>query len=41
MGDAPGKDPEPHSGLTLAKVQAHAKAVDPAIVDPILVGSDD
>src|SRR5207248_2328349 len=40
MGDAPGKDPEPHSGLTLAKVTAHALAVDPAIVDPILVGSD-
>jgi hypothetical protein len=40
MGDAPGKDPEPHSGLTLAKVAAHARAVDPAIVDPILVGSD-
>jgi hypothetical protein len=40
MGDAPGKDPEPHSGLTLAKVAAHALAVDPAIVDPILVGPD-
>jgi hypothetical protein len=40
MGDAPGKDPEPHSGLTLAKVAAHARAVDPAIVYPILVGSD-
>ena len=40
MGDAPGKDPEPHSGLTMAQVAAHALAVDPAIVDPILVGSD-
>jgi hypothetical protein len=40
MGDAPGKDPEPHSGLTLASITAHAKAVDPAIVDPILIGSD-
>lgn len=40
MGDAPGKDPEPHSGLTTAKVAAHALAVDPAIVDPILVGAD-
>ena len=40
MGDAPGKDPESHSGLTLAKVAAHALAVDPAIIDPILVGSD-
>ena len=38
MGDAPGKDPEPHSDLTVAKVAAHALAVDPAIVDPILVG---
>jgi hypothetical protein len=38
MGDAPGKDPEVHSGLTLTTVAAHAKAVDPAIIDPILVG---
>ena len=38
MGDAPGKDPELHSGLTMAKVATHALAVDPAIVDPILVG---
>jgi len=41
MGDAPGKDPEPHSALTLAKVAAHALAVDPAVVDPILVGPND
>ena len=41
MGDAPGKDPEPHSGLTLAKVAAHAQAVDPAQIYPILVGGDD
>jgi hypothetical protein len=41
MGDAPGKDPEPHSGLTLAKITQHALAVDPAIVDTIMVGSDE
>lgn len=40
MGDAPGHDPEPHSGLTLAKIKAEAYAVDPAQVDAILVGSD-
>src|SRR5215467_11209646 len=40
MGDAPGKDPEPHSGLTSAAVLAKAKALDPVIIDPILVGSD-
>jgi hypothetical protein len=38
MGDAPGHDPEPHSGLTSASVVAAALAVDPAIVYPILVG---
>jgi hypothetical protein len=40
MGDAPGHDPEPHSGLTSASVAAHAAAVDPAHVYPILVGFD-
>jgi len=40
MGDAPGHDPEPHSGLTLAKIQAEAYAVEPAQVDAVLVGSD-
>lgn len=38
MGDAPGHDPEAHSGLTSAAVFAHAAAVDPAHVYPILVG---
>jgi hypothetical protein len=38
MGDAPGHDPEAHSGLTSAAVIAAALAVDPAIVYPILVG---
>jgi hypothetical protein len=38
MGDAEGHDPEPHSSLTTASVIAHAKAVDPAVVMPILVG---
>ena len=40
MGDAPGHDPEPHSGLTLATVTANAKAVDPAQVYSVLVGDD-
>jgi hypothetical protein len=40
MGDAPGHDPEAHSGLTLAKIVAHAAAVDPAQVYSVLVGSD-
>lgn len=40
MGDAPGHDPEPHSGLTLAAIKAEAFAVDPAQVYPVLVGSD-
>lgn len=40
MGDAPGHDPEPHTGLTLAKIQAEAYTVDPAQVDAVLVGSD-
>ncbi|MGZ4155514.1 MAG: hypothetical protein ACXVQ0_13645, partial [Actinomycetota bacterium] len=38
MGDAPGHDPEAHSGLTSASVIAHAAAVDPAHIYPILVG---
>ena len=40
MGDAPGHDPEPHSGLTLAAIKAEALAVDPAQAYAILVGSD-
>lgn len=38
MGDAPGHDPEAHSGLTSASVAAAALAVDPAVIYPILVG---
>ncbi|MEA2786325.1 MAG: hypothetical protein QOF71_2429, partial [Candidatus Eremiobacteraeota bacterium] len=38
MGDAPGHDPEQHSGLTSASVIAAALAVDPAVIYPILVG---
>lgn len=40
LGDAPGHDPEAHSGYTLAKVQADAAAVDPVEVFPILIGDD-
>ena len=40
MGDAPGHDPEPHSGLTLSSIKAQAAAVDPAQVHAILVGTD-
>lgn len=40
MGDAPGHDPEGHSGLTSASVIAAANAVDPAVIYPILVGFD-
>jgi len=40
MGDAPGHDPEAHSGFTLARVTADAAAVDPAVVFAILVGPD-
>jgi hypothetical protein len=41
MGDAPGHDPEAHGlGLTSAIVAAHAAALDPVHVYPILVGFD-
>lgn len=40
LGDAPGHDPEPHSGLTLASVADHAERVDPAQLYAILVGGD-
>lgn len=40
MGDAPGHDPEPHSGLTLASIKAQAAAVDPAQAYAVLVGAD-
>ena len=38
LSDAPGHDPEPHTGFTLASITAHAQAVDPAQVYAILVG---
>jgi len=40
IGDAPGKDPEPQTGNTLAKVTAKAFAVDPAQVYTVPVGGD-
>ncbi|MEU7872843.1 vWA domain-containing protein [Dactylosporangium sp. NPDC049140] len=40
MGDAPGHDPEAHSGLTSQSVIDAANAVDPASIYPILVGFD-
>lgn len=40
MGDAPPKDPEPHTGFTAAGVIAAANAVDPAAINPVLVGGD-
>jgi hypothetical protein len=40
MGDAPGHDPEPHSGLTLNTIKAEAFAVDPAQLYAILIGTD-
>lgn len=40
MADAPGHDPETHSGLTMQSVIDAANAVDPASVYPILVGGD-
>jgi len=40
MGDAPPKDPEPHTGFTASSVIAAANAVDPASINPVLVGGD-
>ena len=40
MGDAPGKDPEPVSGFTRSSVLAAAKALDPAEIFPIPIGTD-
>ena len=40
MGDAPGKDPEPVTGYTLASVLAAANALDPAVAYPVPIGPD-
>jgi predicted esterase len=40
IGDAPGKDPEPGTGYTLAQVRDRALAVDPAQVYAVSVSSD-
>jgi hypothetical protein len=40
IGDAPGKDPEPVTGYTLAQVRDKALAVDPAQVYAVSVTSD-
>jgi Cutinase/von Willebrand factor type A domain/PKD domain len=41
IGDAPAKDPEPVTGLTLRAVQAKALAVDPATIDAIQTGEEE
>ena len=38
MGDAPAKDPEPITGFTSASVTDAARALDPATINPLLVG---
>ncbi|GAA2375954.1 vWA domain-containing protein [Dactylosporangium salmoneum] len=40
MTDAPGHDPEPHSGLTTPKVVQAALDADPVLVFPMLVGGN-
>jgi hypothetical protein len=40
IADAPGKDPEPVTGLTLGQVRDHALAVDPAQVYTVEFGAD-
>jgi len=40
MGDAPGKDPEPVTGFTRATVLAAARALDPAAIYPVPIGTD-
>lgn len=40
IGDAPGKDPEPVTGFTLAAVQAKALAVDPAQIYAVATSND-
>jgi Cutinase/von Willebrand factor type A domain/PKD domain/Fibronectin type III domain len=40
MGDAAAKDPEPITGYTHASVIAAARALDPAVIDPIAIGAE-
>lgn len=40
IGDAPAKDPEPVTGLTLRAIQLKALAVDPATIDTIQSGDE-
>ncbi|MGQ9780486.1 MAG: hypothetical protein ACUVRM_11555 [Bacillota bacterium] len=40
IGDAPPHDPEPFTGYTASSVEAAAKAVDPAVICPVVVGGD-
>lgn len=40
IGDAPAKDPEPITGLTLRAIQLKALAVDPATIDTIQSGDE-
>lgn len=40
MGDAPGKDPEPITGYTHDSVEQAAKALDPATIYTVAIGSD-
>ncbi len=39
IGDAPGKDPEPVTGFTLAQVAQRAQEIDPVNVYPLVIGS--
>jgi len=40
MGDAPPHDPEPFTGYTATSVAAAAEAVDPAIIYPVVIGTN-
>lgn len=40
IGDAPAHDPEPGTGYTSLMVQRRAFALDPVVVNPVVVGSD-
>ena len=40
IGDAPAHDPEPGTGYTSAQVLARAFALDPVVINPIVVGGD-
>lgn len=40
IGDAPAHDPEPGTGYTATQVLAKAFALDPVVINPIVVGGD-